>query len=161
MADCQVMSVGTPEKIVVVISKLLTDLVARNDQAPSTSQKPLSASRPWGKAGPRFDPRRAVCSQLPLSPTQVTPFHSSKPPTISVKSYLEDRCGAPAALAPAPPAGVLLPRGRTVRAAERLRAGVARAARARGALLARRLSPAHGPCASHGFAPAAPHCVRT
>ena len=46
MADCQVMSVGTPEKIVVVISKLLTDLVARNDQAPSTSQKPLSASRP-------------------------------------------------------------------------------------------------------------------
>mmetsp|Transcript_21600 Transcript_21600/g.54946 ORF Transcript_21600/g.54946 Transcript_21600/m.54946 type:complete len:210 (-) Transcript_21600:274-903(-) len=60
MADCQVMSVGTPEKIVVVISKLLTDLVARNDQ-------------------------------LPLSPTQVTPFHSSKPPTISVKSYLEDR----------------------------------------------------------------------
>merc|ERR1740133_766619 len=56
----QVMSVGTPERIVGVISKLLTDLVARNDQ-------------------------------LPLSPTQVTPFHSSKPPTISVKSYLEDR----------------------------------------------------------------------
>jgi hypothetical protein len=60
MAEFQVMSVGTPEKIVGVISKLLTDLVARNDQ-------------------------------LPLSPTQVTPFHSSKPPTISVKSYLEDR----------------------------------------------------------------------
>ena len=40
---------------------------------------------------------------LPLSPTQVTPFHSSKPPTISVKSYLEDRCGAPEAPAPAPP----------------------------------------------------------
>jgi len=60
MAEFQVMSVGTPERIVVVISKLLTDLVARNDQ-------------------------------LPLSPTQVTPFHSSKPPTISVKSYLEDR----------------------------------------------------------------------
>jgi len=56
----QVMSVGTPENIVGVISKLLTDLVARNDQ-------------------------------LPLAPTQVTPFHSSKPPTISVKSYLEDR----------------------------------------------------------------------
>lgn len=60
MAEFQIMSVGTPEKIVGVISKLLTDLVARNDQ-------------------------------LPLSPTQVTPFHSSKPPTISVKSYLEDR----------------------------------------------------------------------
>lgn len=59
MADT-VMSVGTPENIVGVISKLLTDLVARNDQ-------------------------------LPLAPTQVTPFHSSKPPTISVKSYLEDR----------------------------------------------------------------------
>lgn len=102
MADFQVMSVGTPEKIVVVISKLLTDLVARNDQAPSTSQKPLSESCP-GKAGPRFDPRRAVCWQLPLSPTQVTPFHSSKPPTISVKSYLEDRCGAPAAPARHPP----------------------------------------------------------
>ena len=42
---------------------------------------------------PGLDPRRAVCWQLPLSPTQVTPFHSSKPPTISVKSYLEDRCG--------------------------------------------------------------------
>jgi len=56
----QVMSVGTPENIVGVISRLLTDLVARNDQ-------------------------------LPLAPTQVTPFHSSKPPTISVKSYLEDR----------------------------------------------------------------------
>jgi len=56
----QVMSLGTPENIVGVISKLLTDLVARNDQ-------------------------------LPLAPTQVTPFHSSKPPTISVKSYLEDR----------------------------------------------------------------------
>ena len=42
--------------------------------------------------------------QLPLSPTQVTPFHSSKPPTISVKSYLEDRCGAHAASIPrAPP----------------------------------------------------------
>mmetsp|Transcript_13785 Transcript_13785/g.29068 ORF Transcript_13785/g.29068 Transcript_13785/m.29068 type:complete len:203 (-) Transcript_13785:534-1142(-) len=49
-----------PDIIVGVISKLLTDLVARNDQ-------------------------------LPLTPTQVTPFHSSKPPTISVKSYLEDR----------------------------------------------------------------------
>merc|ERR1712070_451826 len=59
MAD-QVMSAGSPDNIVGVISKLLTDLVARNDQ-------------------------------LPLAPTQVTPFHSSKPPTISVKSYLEDR----------------------------------------------------------------------
>jgi len=49
MAEFQVMSVGTPEKIVVVISKLLTDLVARNDQAPSTSQKPLSESRPGAK----------------------------------------------------------------------------------------------------------------
>ena len=53
MADCQVMSVGTPEKIVVVISKLLTDLVARNDQAPSTSQKPLSESRPAGQGRPK------------------------------------------------------------------------------------------------------------
>ena len=124
---------------------------------PGAQHLPKTTERepPWGKAGPRFDPRRAVCSQLPLSPTQVTPFHSSKPPTISVKSYLEDRCGAPAAPAPAPPGGVPLPRGRTVRAAERLRAGVAHAARARGAVLARRLSPAHGPCASHGFAPAA------
>uniref|UniRef100_A0A7S0J7V7 Cyclin n=1 Tax=Calcidiscus leptoporus TaxID=127549 RepID=A0A7S0J7V7_9EUKA len=51
---------STPDLIVTVISKLLTELVARNDQ-------------------------------LPLVPTQVTPFHSSKPPTISVKSYLEDR----------------------------------------------------------------------
>eukprot|EP00316_Scyphosphaera_apsteinii_P012654 CAMPEP_0119311980 /NCGR_PEP_ID=MMETSP1333-20130426/24586_1 /TAXON_ID=418940 /ORGANISM="Scyphosphaera apsteinii, Strain RCC1455" /LENGTH=219 /DNA_ID=CAMNT_0007316501 /DNA_START=53 /DNA_END=712 /DNA_ORIENTATION=+ len=46
--------------ITAVISKLLTELVARNDQ-------------------------------LPLQPAQVTPFHSSKPPAISVKSYLEDR----------------------------------------------------------------------
>jgi len=53
-------SSANPDVIVTVISKLLTDLVARNDQ-------------------------------LPLVPTQVTPFHSSKPPTISVKSYLEDR----------------------------------------------------------------------
>ena len=30
--------------------------------------------------------------QLPLVPTQVTPFHSSRPPAITVKSYLEDRC---------------------------------------------------------------------
>merc|ERR1712070_857875 len=59
MAD-QVMSAGSPDNIVGVISKLLTDLVARNDQ-------------------------------LPLQPSHVTPFHSSKPPTISVKSYLEDR----------------------------------------------------------------------
>jgi len=51
---------SNPDVIVTVISKLLTDLVARNDQ-------------------------------LPLVPTLVTPFHSSKPPTISVKSYLEDR----------------------------------------------------------------------
>jgi len=29
--------------------------------------------------------------QLPLAPSQVTPFHSSRPPAISVKSYLEDR----------------------------------------------------------------------
>ena len=29
--------------------------------------------------------------QLPLVPTQVTPFHSSRPPAITVKSYLEDR----------------------------------------------------------------------
>jgi len=50
----------SPELVVSVISKLLTDLVARNDQ-------------------------------LPLVPNQVTPFHSSKPPTISVKNYLEDR----------------------------------------------------------------------
>lgn len=43
-----------------IISKLLTDLVSRNDE-------------------------------LPLVAAQVTPFHSSKPPAISVKSYLEDR----------------------------------------------------------------------
>ena len=55
---------NTPDLIVTVISKLLTELVARNDQ-------------------------------LPLVPTQVTPFHSSKPPTISVKSYLEDRSASP------------------------------------------------------------------
>ena len=29
--------------------------------------------------------------QLPLVPMQVTPFHSSRPPAITVKSYLEDR----------------------------------------------------------------------
>jgi len=46
--------------IVSIISKLLSDLVSRNDQ-------------------------------LPLVATQVTPFHSSKPPAISVKCYLEDR----------------------------------------------------------------------
>jgi len=46
--------------VCTVISRLLTDLVARNDM-------------------------------LPLVPTHVTPFHSSKPPTISVKNYLEDR----------------------------------------------------------------------
>lgn len=50
----------SPGLIVTLISKLLTDLVARNDQ-------------------------------LPLTSTQITPFHSSKPPTISVHSYLEDR----------------------------------------------------------------------
>lgn len=33
-----------------------------------------------------------LCVQLPLAPTHVTPFHSSRPPVISVKSYLEDRC---------------------------------------------------------------------
>ena len=61
---------GTPEiAIVGVVSKLLSDLVARNDQ-------------------------------LPLAPTQVTPFHSSKPPSISVRSYLEDRCAAPHLPAP-------------------------------------------------------------
>jgi len=51
-----------PGDVVVcsVISRLLTDLVARNDT-------------------------------LPLVPTHITPFHSSKPPTISVKNYLEDR----------------------------------------------------------------------
>ena len=38
MADT-VMSVGTPENIVGVISKLLTDLVARNDQARSRSAR--------------------------------------------------------------------------------------------------------------------------
>merc|ERR1719198_256502 len=53
-------SESTPDAIVAVMSRLLTDLVARNDQ-------------------------------FPLAPSQVTPFHSSKPPTISVKSYLEDR----------------------------------------------------------------------
>lgn len=46
--------------VISAISKLLTDLVARNDQ-------------------------------LPLLPSQITPFHSSRPPAISVKSYLEDR----------------------------------------------------------------------
>ena len=45
MADCQVMSVGTPEKIVVVISKLLTDLVARNDQVMTRSGFEMTWSR--------------------------------------------------------------------------------------------------------------------
>ena len=53
-------SSGTPDLIVQVISKLLEDLVARNDQ-------------------------------LPLVPAQVTPFHSSRPPAITVRNYLEDR----------------------------------------------------------------------
>ena len=44
MAEHQVMSVGTPEKIVGVISKLLTDLVARNDQVTSTSRPEPRAS---------------------------------------------------------------------------------------------------------------------
>jgi len=51
---------STPEAIVTIMSKLLTDLVTRNDQ-------------------------------FPLIPSQVTPFHSSTPPAISVKNYLEDR----------------------------------------------------------------------
>uniref|UniRef100_A0A7S3RJ16 Cyclin n=1 Tax=Strombidinopsis acuminata TaxID=141414 RepID=A0A7S3RJ16_9SPIT len=53
-------SSGSPDVIVSVMSKLLEDLVSRNDQ-------------------------------LPLAPSQVTPFHSSKPPAITVRSYLEDR----------------------------------------------------------------------
>jgi len=51
---------STPDTIVAIMSKLLTDLVARNDQ-------------------------------FPIIQSQVTPFHSSTPPAISVKSYLEDR----------------------------------------------------------------------
>ena len=46
--------------VVGVIAKLLSDLVARNDQ-------------------------------LPLAPNQITPFHCSKPPSISVQTYLEER----------------------------------------------------------------------
>ena len=45
----QLMSAGTPENIVGVISKLLTDLVARNDQArhdapAELGEEPYSAS---------------------------------------------------------------------------------------------------------------------
>mmetsp|Transcript_32827 Transcript_32827/g.68809 ORF Transcript_32827/g.68809 Transcript_32827/m.68809 type:complete len:196 (+) Transcript_32827:215-802(+) len=53
-------STSTPEAIVAIMARLLTDLVLRNDQ-------------------------------LPLIPSHITPFHSSTPPTISVRSYLEDR----------------------------------------------------------------------
>eukprot|EP00964_Phaeocystis_antarctica_P022478 scaffold12471_cov55-Phaeocystis_antarctica.AAC.1 len=88
---------------------------------------------------PGLEPRRAVCWQLPLSPTQVTPFHSSKPPTISVKSYLEDRCGGASTAqhrcAP-PPLACASPLLRAARVAVRLRAGLAHAAHAPGAVLA-------------------------
>ena len=115
---------GSQEYVVVgIISKLLTDLVARNDQvhtlahhvqSPPIPPNPQSCERlrlAWPAPDP---PRRALAAearsrslpahprahplrprlprlQLPLVPTQVTPFHSSRPPAITVKSYLEDR----------------------------------------------------------------------
>lgn len=129
MAEFQVMSVGTPDKIVGVISKLLTDLVARNDQARRALPPHRGPYCPEALSCPGFagcrtgdrihahatrpsarntfesgaDLRSFLSRQLPLAPTQVTPFHSSKPPTIGVKSYLEDRCG-PRPLGPPPAA---------------------------------------------------------
>ena len=78
-----------PEYFIVgIISKLLTDLVERNDQVSGQHLQQQSL-------GPA--PRQLIaCSsriaQLPLVPAHVTPFHSSRPPAISVKAYLEDRC---------------------------------------------------------------------
>ena len=40
---------------------------------------------------PMGSPVHVPHPQLPLVPMQVTPFHSSRPPAITVKSYLEDR----------------------------------------------------------------------
>ena len=80
-----------PEQLASIISKLLTDLVARNDQvsrAQFSRHTERDADFPIDSVAPVFASR----PQLPLVPTQVTPFHSSRPPAITVKSYLEDRC---------------------------------------------------------------------
>ena len=81
---------SSPEAIVTIISRLLTDLVARNDLVtpePSESN-PAPSPQVWRA---RLTRARRARSQLPLPPEHVTPFHSSKPPAISVKCYLEDR----------------------------------------------------------------------
>ena len=126
MAEARIESIGTPEKIVGVISKLLTDLVARNDQVGRAPRAHAHPAAPWPLVAPRWllaapnseithharrlRKKQSKCTshaaharsrQLPLAPTQVTPFHSSKPPTICVKSYLEDRCG-PGPIRPPP-----------------------------------------------------------
>ena len=98
---------GSPDVIVGVISKLLEDLVSRNDQVQRerASARPASVPRPCAPPalllgyalllGAYAPPLHTA--QLPLVPAQVTPFHSSKPPAITVRSYLEDRCGTPCA----------------------------------------------------------------
>ena len=71
--------------VVTNISQLLESLISRNDQAcliciPGFILHNLNL----------LDHSSSV--QLPLTPSQITPFHSSRPPAISVRSYLEDRC---------------------------------------------------------------------
>ena len=75
--------------VVTNISQLLESLISRNDQAcliciPGFILHNLNL----------LDHSSSV--QLPLTPSQITPFHSSRPPAISVRSYLEDRCSSPA-----------------------------------------------------------------
>lgn len=80
------------------MAKLLTDLVDRNDQVRRDSCTACPASLHPLYLSLRLHPselRRVIPNlgvvQLPLMPSQITPFHSSRPPAISVKSYLEDR----------------------------------------------------------------------
>lgn len=49
-----------PDRIVPILSRLLGEIVARNDE-------------------------------MATMPSQITPFHSSKPPAIPVQNYIEDR----------------------------------------------------------------------
>jgi hypothetical protein len=103
------MEVGQESVVVGIISKLLTDLVARNDQVHARPSRHLRAVHLCLRGESRCFPLLAcvclnnlshtrltlvvLCArwQLPLAPTQVTPFHSSRPPAITVKNYLEDR----------------------------------------------------------------------
>ena len=54
MAEARIESIGTPEKIVGVISKLLTDLVARNDQVGRAPRAHAHPATPWPLVAPRW-----------------------------------------------------------------------------------------------------------